>query len=73
MTSPIYIAKRIPFSQVVLSVCTVFAFIWDSYNPDFRLPAGVVTALAQAITGVGQILIVRRQNALSTTDNTDTD
>jgi hypothetical protein len=64
MTSPIYIAKRIPFSQIVLSICTVFAFVWDSYNPEYKLPAGVVTALAQAITGVGQVLIVRKQNAI---------
>ena len=56
----IIIGKRITFAQIVMSLVTVGAFVWDSMNPDNKLPAGVVAAISQAIVGIGQLVIVNK-------------
>ena len=54
------IGKRIVFGQVVLSIATATGFVWDWLNPENPIPAGLVGAIAQAITGIGQVYIVNR-------------
>ena len=56
----IIVGKRIKLGQIILGLFTAIAFIWDSYNPENKLPAGVVMVVAQALTGVGQIFVVNK-------------
>lgn len=58
--SSIVIGKRITFGQVVMSTVTVGAFVWDHFNPENPLPAGVVAAISQAVIGIGQVFIVNK-------------
>ncbi len=60
MNNGIVIGKRIVFGQVVLSLATATGFIWDWLNPDNPIPAGLISAVAQAITGIGQVWIVNK-------------
>ena len=54
------IGKRITYGQIVMSLVTVSALVWDSMNPEHPLPAGLVAAASQALTGIGQIVIANK-------------
>ena len=56
----IIIGKRIKFGQIVLSLFTVFGFVWDWMNPENPVPAGLVLVIAQTITGIGQVWIANK-------------
>lgn len=56
----IIIGKRIKFGQIVMSACTVGAIIWDWLHPENPIPAGLLSAVVQVVTGVGQVVIVNK-------------
>ena len=56
----IIIGKRIKLGQIVLGFFTAFAFVWDFFVPENKLPAGLVMVVAQAFTGLGQMIVVNK-------------
>lgn len=56
----VVIGKRIVFGQIVSGLVTTGAFIWDAMNPDMTVPAGPLMAMTQAVTGIGQVILVNK-------------
>lgn len=54
------IGKRVTVGQIVMGVLTIFAFAWDAFNPDNKVPAGQIMVISQAITGVVQIWVANK-------------
>lgn len=56
----IVIGKRVVLGQIILSVFSVGAGVWDWMNPENAVPAVLVGFAAQAVTGIAQIWVVNK-------------